>query len=784
MVKGAIRVSPNAPSPRSSRDRDARNVARWLRAPQRRLRVEPLESRWLLAANQFAVIGDYGADTSGELAVANMVKSWDPAYVITTGDNNYEKGAAATIDRNIGKYYQEFIGNYTGSYGPGSPTNRFFPSLGNHDWETPNAQPYLDYFTLPGNERYYDFVQGPIHFFVVDSDTREPHGTSSTSRQGDWLREGLAASTSQFNIVYFHHAPYVSHGASSYMRWPFKQWGADGVLAGHVHDYERTVVDGVPYFVVGNGGDSAGSVGSGAVLVTVEDTQLTFESYVVANGGRLIDSYDLTASTANEPTISISDRSVNETDAGTVDAVFTLTLSSASSDTVTVRYATADQTATAPGDYSARSGTVTFNPGVTTRTIAIPVKGDTLTESDETFVVELSNSTGATLGDSVGLGTIVDNDNDTATVTYHLSIAGSATLRSSDGSQLAVTDADIFRLDVSAGGAFQFLPHFDGSDVGLTGSNEDIDAFDLLPDGSIVISTIGSFSVATTYNSPASGSGATLSGSNRDLLKFTPATLGDNTTGSWSLFLIGASVDLNASDENIDAISVLLDGRLVLSTSGSASLPGGVAAKDEDLLVLTPSTGAWALYFDGSDVGLDSSNEDVDGLFIEPSTSGGDPALYFTTRDKFSVAGLSGADEDIFRFNPSQLGATTLGTFNSTLTLDGSAYGLAGDLDGMHIGAISVPAPVPAARSTTAVDGEQSGPLPFLASGSIDVQESSGPSPSLPAGQTSPAARRLPPITARGVDQVFANQPLARWLSLIGRRSVSPKTPAALEDRI
>ena len=79
----------------------------------------------------FAVIGDYGLDGPDELDVANLVKSWNPDFIITTGDNNYMDGSASIIDQNIGKYYHEFIGNYQGDYGEGSSINRFFPSLGN-----------------------------------------------------------------------------------------------------------------------------------------------------------------------------------------------------------------------------------------------------------------------------------------------------------------------------------------------------------------------------------------------------------------------------------------------------------------------------------------------------------------------------------------------------------------------------------------------------------------------------------------------------------------------------
>ena len=52
----------------------------------------------------------------------------------------------------------------------GSTVNRFFPSLGNHDLYTDNANPYFNYFELPGNERYYDFIHGNVHCFVINSE--------------------------------------------------------------------------------------------------------------------------------------------------------------------------------------------------------------------------------------------------------------------------------------------------------------------------------------------------------------------------------------------------------------------------------------------------------------------------------------------------------------------------------------------------------------------------------------------------------------------------------------
>ena len=115
--------------------------------------VDVLESRTLLAAppaTRFAVIGDYGFAGQPAQDVAALVRGWRPDLVLTVGDNNYADGAAETIDANVGQYYQPFIGDYRGRYGRGSRENRFFPTLGNHDWAAPGAAPHLAYFTLPG----------------------------------------------------------------------------------------------------------------------------------------------------------------------------------------------------------------------------------------------------------------------------------------------------------------------------------------------------------------------------------------------------------------------------------------------------------------------------------------------------------------------------------------------------------------------------------------------------------------------------------------------------------
>src|SRR5687767_4220926 len=80
--------------------------------------IECLESRLLFADMRFAVVGDYSAGQP--LAdVSNLVKSWNPAFITTVGDNNYPDGAASTIDANIGQYFHSFISPYKGGYGAG-----------------------------------------------------------------------------------------------------------------------------------------------------------------------------------------------------------------------------------------------------------------------------------------------------------------------------------------------------------------------------------------------------------------------------------------------------------------------------------------------------------------------------------------------------------------------------------------------------------------------------------------------------------------------------------------
>jgi len=263
------------------------------------------------------VIGDYGAASEGhyeqELSVANLVKSWNPDFIITVGDNNYYWGEASTIDTNIGQFYHEYIYPYTGVYGAGAVSNRFFPCLGNHDWYAAvfpegSAAPYLAYFTLPGNERYYNYREGNVEIFALDNEGFEPDGTTNNSVQARWLQNVLSASTATWKIVYMHEPAYSSggiYGSNPRFQWPFAAWGASVVLSGHDHIYERLFTNGIPYFVNGLGGYEtyaltpqalAGSRARfsgdhGALRIDITSSEMSFKFFTRSNV--LIDSFAL-----------------------------------------------------------------------------------------------------------------------------------------------------------------------------------------------------------------------------------------------------------------------------------------------------------------------------------------------------------------------------------------------------------------------------------------------------------------------------------------------------------
>ena len=180
-------------------------------------------------------------------------------------------------------------------------------------------------------------------------------------------------------------------------------------------------------------------------------------------------------------------------------------------------------------------------------------------------------------------------------------------------------------------------------------------------------------------SSSSSGAVGGVSFASADLLAY------DLTTGVWSMFFDGSDVGVTV---NVDAFFLDSDGSILLSLSWDSSIAAFGAVDDADILRFTPTSlgentaGAFTLLLDGSDVGLDTLNENIDVIGRAP-----DGDLLVSVAGSFSAGGVIGGDEDIFRFNATSLGDETAGAWSryfdgSNMALD-TATG--GDIDGFWV---------------------------------------------------------------------------------------------------
>lgn len=216
-------------------------------------------------ARTFAGAGDIASGVTNAEKTAQLldaIVATDPATIVfTTGDNAYPDGTAA---------------NFAASYEPtwGRHKARTRPVPGNHDYHVAGAADYLSYFcpasaacSFPGGNRrqYYSYDVGAWHIVALDSEA----DTAAGSTQLQWLQSDLAANTRRCVLAYWHKPLFSSgttHGGTAAVK-PF--WdvlyaaGADVVLAGHEHHYERFAkqnpsgaadANGIRQFVIGTGG--------------------------------------------------------------------------------------------------------------------------------------------------------------------------------------------------------------------------------------------------------------------------------------------------------------------------------------------------------------------------------------------------------------------------------------------------------------------------------------------------------------------------------------------------
>ena len=203
--------------------------------------------------------------SKGDEATAALLDR-TPGTVFTTGDNVYPSGSAADFS----KCYQPSWGRHKA---------RTRPAPGNHDYKTPGAGGYFQYFGAnagPAGKGWYSYNTGSWHVIVLNSNCNVV-GCDANSAQGQWLRADLAANPRACTAAIYHHPRFSSgnHGSDPGMQalWgPLYDNGVDVVLNGHDHSYERFAPmdgagranpSGIRQFVVGTGG-AAGKAFNGA----------------------------------------------------------------------------------------------------------------------------------------------------------------------------------------------------------------------------------------------------------------------------------------------------------------------------------------------------------------------------------------------------------------------------------------------------------------------------------------------------------------------------------------
>jgi hypothetical protein len=236
-----------------------------------------------------------------------------------------------------------------------------------------------------------------------------------------------------------------------------------------------------------------------------------------------------------------------------------------------------------------------------------------------------------------------DDGSDNTTTLYYFTVESPTSLPASGGGSLTATAQDIIEYNPDTG---LFSKFFAGASLGLHDLFGDllIDAFTVVDDHRVLLSFQAPGGVL-----PPFGDGSVWDDS--DIVLF------NKQTEQYSLFFDASVHGLSSSSEDVDALEILPDGRLLVSTRGGFSVPG-VSGRDEDVLAFTPSVpgnysqGTWSLFFDGSKVGLGSSSEDVDAIAVnEPANT-----FYFSTIGFFSArGGFSGNDEHISTINISTI---------------------------------------------------------------------------------------------------------------------------------
>ena len=190
---------------------------------------------------------------------ARLVRSLHPDVALTLGDNQYSEGTLA-----------EYLATYDHAWGRFK--NITSPVAGNHEWKTPNAEGFLDYFHR--SKYWYSFSVGRWRLYALDGTCSDNGGCGVGDPQYAWLKQKLASRTDRCILAYWHQPRFssgITHGSESSVAplWDLLfNAGADLILNGHEHNYERfaaqdpdgrPVSGGIVEIVAGTGGNGEGS---------------------------------------------------------------------------------------------------------------------------------------------------------------------------------------------------------------------------------------------------------------------------------------------------------------------------------------------------------------------------------------------------------------------------------------------------------------------------------------------------------------------------------------------
>lgn len=369
-----------------------------------------------LAGPRSVVVSDFNGDGQADLAIANYSSTGTVAIFLGDGAGAFGPSRSFSVSQlaravAVGDYNADgnvdlavtanalsvLLGDGTGNFGTSAnylPNNGGFNSIVSSDFNSDNKSDlafiYTDSDAVTTLFNTCSFIPSmPAKVSISDVITTE--GDSNTT-DGIFTVSLSAPSTQPVSVSYYTTG--------------------------------QSATSGVDYQAVSGRINFAPGVTTQTINVPVNgDTQVeSDETFNVSLANPLnatisdgVGVATITNDDSPPPTLSINDLTINEESLAVASAVFTVRLSAASNQLVTVNYATADGTATAGSDYTAHNGGLFFAPGETIKRMFVQITRDTLDEPDETFFVFLSNPTNATISDGQGIGTILDNDPDPGT---------------------------------------------------------------------------------------------------------------------------------------------------------------------------------------------------------------------------------------------------------------------------------------------------------------------------------------------------------------------------------